>query len=192
MKQKRSNAIQYILLTFLLLILAVIIALLLGRELEKRTYRLLYKDTIAQYAAEFSLDPYLVAAVIHTESSNRPEAVSPSGAIGLMQVMPETGKWIAGKLNIESFEEKGLFVPETNIRFGCWYLRFLLDRYGHNLPLAIAAYNAGQGTVDMWLQDPAVCEGNVLYNIPYPETDNYLKKVQRAYEKYQILYKKAF
>lgn len=191
-KQKRKLNINRILLVLVFLLAAAIAALYLGREMQKRTYRLVYKESIAQYAEEFSLDPYLVAAIIHVESSNRPAAVSPSGAIGLMQVMPETGGWIAGKLNVEQFEQDDLFDPELNIRFGCWYLNFLQDRYGYNLPLTIAAYNAGQGTVDKWLQDPALSQGNTLHEIPYAETDNYLKKVQRAYEKYQLLYKKEF
>ncbi len=187
-KKKRTR----ILIAAAMLVLALIAALWLGRELEKRTYKLSYPKTIAQYAKEFDVDPFLVAAMIHCESANRPEAVSVDGAIGLMQVMPDTGEWIAGKLGISDFHADSLFEPAVNIRFGCWYLKFLLDRYDQDRQLAVAAYNAGHGNVDKWLDDPSVSAKGQLVNIPYEETKTYVEKVQRAYEKYQSLYKNAF
>ncbi len=118
--------------------------------------------------------------------------VSRSGAIGLMQVMPETGEWIAGKLNKTGFTAEDLKDPDTNIQFGCWYLRFLLDRYSSNQTHAVAAYNAGHGNVDAWLMDPSVTTDNMLTNIPFPETDDYVEKVLRAHEKYEELYTNIF
>lgn len=188
-KKKRTRGIW---VAAALLVLALIMALLLGRELEKRTYRLDYPNTIAEYAKEYKLDSYLVASMIHCESSNQPDAVSPDGAIGLMQIMPKTGEWIAGKLQMEDFDTDMLLEPSVNIRFGCWYLRFLLDRYDQDRQLAVAAYNAGHGTVDKWMVDPEVSAGGRLIDIPYPETKTYVEKVQRAYEKYEFLYKNAF
>ncbi len=190
--KKTKKAHQYIFLAMVCILLALIVGMLLGRELEKRTYKLTYADLIEKYALQYTLDPYLVAAVIHTESSNRPGVTSVAGARGLMQVMPETGAWIAGKLDENKYSQDDLFDPETSIRYGCWYLRFLLDRYDHDVVLTLAAYNAGQGTVDKWLSDPAVSEGRALVNIPYPQTDKYIQKVQHAHEKYQTLYKNAF
>lgn len=192
MEKRRRRAILLIAAALMLALAAIAISRFMGEELEKRTYRLEHTECIAKYAGQYRLDPYLAAAVIHTESSNRPEAVSASGARGLMQVMPETGEWIAGKLKEEGYTPERLFEPELNVRYGCWYLRFLLDRYGQETPLALAAYNAGQGTVDRWLGDPAVSEKGALVNIPYPETEKYVDKVQRAYEKYQYLYPEAF
>lgn len=191
-RQKRKRKGAGILAAFLLLLFALIIALLLGREMEKRTYKLDYPETIAEYAAEYGLDPYLIAAVIHCESGNRPEAVSPVGAMGLMQIMPDTGEWIAGKLDLADFRTDMLLESAQNIRFGCWYLRFLMNRYDQDRQLTLAAYNAGHGNVDKWIDDPAVSDGGKLVDIPYAETKNYLEKVQRAYEKYQSLYKNAF
>jgi soluble lytic murein transglycosylase len=173
-----------------LLVVVLGIAVFVERALERRACKLTYATLIGKYAARYALDPYLVAAVIHIESGNDPTALSKSGAIGLMQVMPETGGWIAQKLSMDDFSEDMLCDPETNIAFGCWYLHFLLERY--DTPVAIAAYNAGQGTVDKWLADVSVTQDGALVNIPYPETANYVKKVTHAYEKYRQLYKDAF
>ncbi len=139
-------------------------------ELEKRTYRLDYTEYASPSTREeYKLDPYLIASIIHCESGNRPDAVSPDGALGLMQIMPTTGEWIAGKLQVENFHTDMLFEPSVNIRFGCWYLRFLMDRYDQDRQLAVAAYNAGHGTVDKWLEDPGVSAEGRLVEIPYPE-----------------------
>ena len=190
-RQKKRRGIKLLLAAFLLL-LAVLIAVIAGRELEKRTYKLNYPQEINASADEFELDPYLVAAMIHCESGNRAEAVSPVGAVGLMQIMPDTGEWIAGKLDLNAYEPSQLTQPAFNIRMGCWYLRFLLDRYEQDRPSALAAYNAGHGNVDKWKNDPAVSVEGDLRNIPFAETEQYVEKVQRAYEKYKTLYQDAF
>lgn len=191
-KEKRKPRFILAIVALVLLIVALVLGLTVARMLERRTYRLSYPALIEEYAGEYELDPYLVAAMIHVESGNRPEVVSSAGAVGLMQVMPDTGEWINGKLQLNGYTADSLKTPDVNIHFGCWYLRFLLDRYEGDVDYAVAAYNAGQGTVDKWLSDPAVTENGELINIPYPETDNYLEKVQRAYEKYTTLYKDAF
>ena len=157
---------------------------------KKRTYRLMYPDIVMEMSAEYDVDPYLVAAVIHCESSNNKEAVSPVGAMGLMQIMPDTGGWIAGKLEMEDFTEKQLFEPETNIRFGCWYLNYLSDKFDGNRISVLAAYNGGPGNVEKWLNDERYSQGGQLTYIPFPETERYIEKVQRAYEKYLTLYEK--
>lgn len=176
----------------ILLLVGVIAALYLSRLLELREYSLEYRDTIAEYAQEYSLDPYLVAAVIHCESSGDPNAVSRSGARGLMQVMPATGTWIAEKLEIGNYDDDRLFEPELNIRFGCWYLRFLSERFDGNLINIIAAYNAGQGNVEEWLKDASISSDGQLEDIPFDETAKYVKKVQRACQKYMELYPESF
>ncbi|MDL2218685.1 lytic transglycosylase domain-containing protein [Christensenellaceae bacterium OttesenSCG-928-M15] len=189
--KKKHTALQLLVL-LALLVVALILALVVAKKLEMRTYKLNYPELISKYSSEYAIDPYLVAAVIHCESSNRETVVSRSGAIGLMQVMPETGEWIAGKLKIESFDPEALKDPGTNIRFGCWYLCFLLERYDGNIPNAVAAYNAGHGNVDKWLLDASISNEGTLENIPFPETDQYVEKVQRAHEKYETLYPDAF
>lgn len=175
--------------------IAAIITLVIGgfmanRMLERRTYKLIYADEILACAAEFSLNPCLVAAVIHTESSNRAAVVSPKGAVGLMQIMPSTGEWIAGKLGMADYSEEKLTEPLINIRLGCWYLRYLSDKYGGMERTALSAYNAGPGNVDKWLNDPTYGDGKRLISIPYAETAAYADKVLAVKEKYSELYEK--
>ena len=154
----------------------------------QKKYPLEYEDTIVKYANEYNLDPYFVAAVINTESGFDAEASSNRGAMGLMQVMPETGEWIAGKLGIDNFSSDMLLDPETNIRMGCWYLDFLGERFSGE-EVIMAAYNAGHGKVQQWLEDPQYSsDGKTLDNIPFEETDNYVKKVTKAYEEYKKHY----
>ena len=95
------------------------------RQRALENYPIAYTDLIAQYAAKYEQDPYLVQSIMRCESSNDPDAVSDVGAIGLMQIMPDTGTWIAHKLDLDDvYTEEMLYDPQTNIEFGCWYLRF--------------------------------------------------------------------
>lgn len=153
---------------------------------EKRLYKLDYTDIIKKYAAEYDVDPYLVAAIIKTESNWNSDAKSARGAIGLMQIMPETGSWIAGKLKI-AYSDSMLEDPDTNVMMGCWYLNFLVARF--ETDSAIAAYNAGHGAVADWLDDEQYSsDGKTLKVIPYAETEAYVEKVLKAYDKYQQLH----
>ena len=153
-----------------------------------RHYPMEYESTIRLCARLNDIPPAYVASVILAESSYRPEAVSSVGAQGLMQVMPATAEWIAGKLDVD-IQTADLFDPETNIRFGCWYLGFLMNRFGGDMKCATAAYHAGQGTVDKWLADPECSpDGATLENIPSGTTDTYVQRVLRYYEKYDELY----
>ncbi len=169
---------------------AVLIAMtyIAGRALDRRTYALYYAPEIIASADEYGLDRYLVAAVIHCESGNRSEVVSPKGAVGLMQIMPDTGAWIAGQLDMADYAEQRLTDPLLNIELGCWYLNFLLNRYAGNRTCALAAYNAGPGNVDKWLQDPEYSRDGELTHIPFAETEKYLDRIERAYDKYTQLY----
>lgn len=192
-KRKRRNnkkIIRAVTLSLALLILLCAAAYFLSGVAQRRTYRLLYPDIVTEMAAEYGVDPYLAAAVIHCESSNNKDAVSPVGAVGLMQIMPDTGAWIAEKLEMEDFTEERLFEPEVNVRMGCWYIDYLTDRFHGNMTLVLAAYNAGPGNVQKWLEDERISENGTLTEIPFPETERYIEKVQRAYEKYLTLYKK--
>ncbi|MDO4573471.1 MAG: lytic transglycosylase domain-containing protein, partial [Clostridia bacterium] len=127
------------------------------------------------------------------ESSNDPDALSSAGAVGLMQIMPDTGAWIAHKLDMDaSYTEALLYDPETNIRFACWYLRFLSDRFDGRRMEIIAAYNAGHGSVEGWLEDPAYSDAGLLTAIPFPETARYYEKVCLAYENYVRLYPELY
>lgn len=189
-KKASKRRIIAVLLGIAAVVLLIIGSFIGGRMLERKTYKLMYPEEILACAKEFSLDPCLVAAVIHTESSNRASAVSPKGAIGLMQIMPSTGEWIAKKLSVSDYSEESLTEPMLNIRFGCWYLSYLSDKYGGMERTVLSAYNAGPGNVDKWLNDPKYSDGKRLINIPYAETAAYAKKVLSAKEKYSELYEK--
>ena len=109
-----------------------------------------HDDVIRQQAADKDLDPALIAAVIYVESRFR-DQTSHAGAKGLMQIMPATADYIAGKSGGTRFEQGDLASPQINIAYGSYYLRYLLDHYDGNEVLALAAYNAGEGKVDAWV-----------------------------------------
>jgi len=122
------------------------------------------------------------------ESRYDPEANSYVGARGLMQVMPSTQEWIAGELG-EEIVPGDAYDPETNIRMGAWFLRFLSDHFQGDLELVIAAYNGGAGSVDSWLADPLVSNRDDLLRwIGYGETREYLSRVSLSYRVYRALY----
>lgn len=147
-----------------------------------------YSDSIEKYSEEYKVDPILVAAVIKAESNFNPEAVSSKQAYGLMQITPETAHWAAQKMGIGDFSTHMLLNPDTNIMIGCWYLQNLMDEFKDE-ELALAAYNAGRGNVQKWLDNPEYSpDGATLAKIPFEETDNYIKKVETYYKLYKILY----
>ncbi len=142
-------------------------------------YPITYWEEISRYAAQHQVDPYLVAAIIKVESNYNPQSVSPKGAIGVMQIMPQTAGWILSKQDRKTeYVEHTLFDPFMNMQLGTWYLHYLSDQFGGNEAMVLAAYNAGQGSVRRWL-DQGVWDGSVdqLENIPYRETRHYVKKV---------------
>jgi soluble lytic murein transglycosylase len=120
--------------------------------IDRLEYPLDYGDIVRAHAAENRLDAALVAAVIYEESRFRPHALSKVGAMGLMQIQPGTGETIARKTGGTRFQVTDLYDPEINVRYGSWYLRRLIDKYGDER-LALAAYNAGESTVDAWLRE---------------------------------------
>lgn len=174
-----------------LLILAIIgvgayYILFYPKTVEKVVYPLDYVDIIEKYSAEYGLEPARVAAVIYCESSFRPAVVSSAGAVGLMQIMPSTGEWIAKKLDLESYDETLLTSPDYNIRMGCWYLNYLDERFDFDMKKSTAAYHAGGGSVDKWLDDPAnSSDGVTLDSIPSKVTGDYVSNVIDATEKYK-------
>ena len=153
-----------------------------------QAYPMEYTDLIRRYAGDNGLEPAYVASVILAESSYDPQAVSSVNAQGLMQILPDTGEWIAGKFD-ETYVEGCLFDPDTNLRYGCWYLGFLMDRYGGDMTCASSAYHQGQGTVDKWLRDPSISEdGLTLTSIPSDATKTYVQRILKYYEKYEKRY----
>lgn len=145
-------------------------------------YPLPYKDTILAQAKAYDLDPLFVAAVIRQESGFRPHARSAVGAIGLMQLMPETGRWASTKVGLKGFQVDQLEDPAVNIKLGCWYLGYLFGQF-KDPDKVLMAYNGGEGNVSSW-QGQA---GEQLA-YAYPETQTYVGATMRAYQRYKDLY----
>ncbi len=150
-------------------------------------YPLDYADLISRSASQNRLDPALVSAVIFEESGFRSASRSEAGAVGLMQLMPSTATWIAAKTGGVDFAVTDLQDPAVNIAYGCWYLRYLIDRYG-SPDVALAAYNGGTENVDRWLGDARRDgrEFSSVVDIPWKETREYVARVddtRRIYER---------
>jgi soluble lytic murein transglycosylase len=148
---------------------------------ERLWYPLRYEQIVRGHAHNYDLDPALLAAVIYQESKFKANARSSSGAIGLMQLLPDTAKGIAVHTGGNAFTVDDLYNPEINVRYGAWYLRHLLTKYGDERT-ALAAYNAGQDNVDRWR---AAGEG-----IQFSETRAYVKRVEDLKKIYRDAYAK--
>ena len=148
-----------------------------------------YSNLVEQYAKEFNLDKNLIYAIIKVESNFNTNAISRRGAKGLMQIMDNTGAWGAEHVASSQYSHDKLFVPEINLKIGCWYIGKLLHQYNGNVDMALAAYNAGSGNVAKWRSDSKYSlDGQKLHTIPFKETKNYIKKVNWHYKLYEILY----
>ena len=147
-----------------------------------------YEEYIYEYGDLYGIPYDLLAAVIKTESDFNPEAVSGAGAVGLMQLLPSTAETIAESLKVE-YNADMLTDPKTNIAYGCYYLSYLYRNLGYNWATACAAYNAGIGRVKSWLKNEEYSDdGKTLKNIPFDETNRYIKEIERTREKYNRLY----
>ena len=142
-------------------------------------YPLEYEHIVRAHARSYDLDPALLAAVVYVESRFDPDAESPAGAIGLMQLLPDTAKGIALRTGGDRFVVADLRNPEINIRYGSWYLDHLRERY-RELKFVLAAYHAGQGNVDRWREDGS--------GIVFPETRGYVGEVMRLRDVYADAY----
>lgn len=182
-----------------LLILAAVLLLLGGAWLQvHRTmpswyarlwYPLQYEDAIRAESARYDLDPALVAAVINTESGFVPDSRSSAGAVGLMQLLPETARFVAREPDRPSPSPEKLDDPAVNIAYGSRYLRYLIDRYG-TVPLALAAYNGGETNLTQWI-DRAARNGQALEipeDIPFSETRGFVTRVLAAVPIYHRAY----
>jgi soluble lytic murein transglycosylase len=152
-------------------------------------YPLKYNNIILRHAKSYDVDPYLVMAVIKTESGFKPDVESHKGAKGLMQITDSTALWGAEKLRINNFKINMLFEPDTNIEIGCWYLNQLMAQFDKDIHLVLAAYNGGSGNVMKWLNDVNLSsDGKKLGSIPFKETEEYVKRVAKHYNVYKKLY----
>ncbi len=170
-------------------ILILLIILVMALSAIAFLFPLDYVKYINKYAREYDIDPWLVSAIINVESKYKKDAVSPKDARGLMQIGPTTGRWAGEELSIENYNENMLFIPETNIRIGVWYLSKLENEFGDNIDLILAAYNAGSGNVQKWRLDSLYSKDGInLDNIPFKETAEYLVKVKTNLKIYNLFY----
>ena len=171
-----------------LLLVAVLAGVLCWQRLPYYIYPTKYFTLICAEAEQAAIDPYLVCAVAKVESNMQADALSSAGAVGLMQIMPETGAWLAERGGYDFVDEQ-LYQPQYNLRLGCDYLRYLLEYWQWDIYKAVASYNAGQSKVASWLAD-GVWDGTAanLADIPFDETRDYVQRVIKAYREYTELY----
>jgi soluble lytic murein transglycosylase len=168
-------------------IAAIVMAPWADKAVQEIALPLRHEDIIRQQARDKSLDPTLIAGVIYVESRFR-DQTSHAGAKGLMQIMPSTADYIAGKSGGTRFQQGDLATPQINIAYGSWYLRYLLEKYEGNEILALTAYNAGEGMTDEW-RVRAAARGEtftVADHVPFTETRDYVRRVLSAREEYRI------
>lgn len=139
-----------------------------------------YADAIGLYSEEYGVEEAIVFAVCETESHFNARARSKVGAIGLMQIMPDTAQWIARAIGMVDFKTDDLYDPTLNIRFGVWYLSYLFSIFDESWQV-FAAYNAGETAVKDWLKQGK----KTKEDIPYAETANYVKKIERSIKHYR-------
>lgn len=143
-----------------------------------------HESLIEKYSRDRGLDKALVSALINQESGFNEKAQSPVGARGLMQIMPDTARWISGRIG-EDYREEALTEPDYNLKLGTAYLKYLLDRYDDHVGNALAAYNGGMGNVDKWLENEEYAKAGELVKIPFKETAHYVERVQRLVPAYR-------
>lgn len=186
---KKTIKFLIILITFLLIYFVLFKIVKIDEIIMKKIYPLKYSEYVEKHSKEYNIDPYMTYAIIKAESNFDSEAKSSSEAIGLMQTMESTAIETAKKLELD-IEEADLYNPELNIQIGLKYFADLLKKYDGNYSLAIIAYNAGIGNVDKWIEAKIIKkDGTDLENIPFKETNNYVRKILRDYEIYKELYR---
>lgn len=187
---KYKNAIIRSAVILAILILSVIIGFVyqtISDRSDSARYPREHSEFVIKYSGEYGVPEYVIYATIKTESDFNSGAQSEAGALGLMQIMPDTFDWLVS-LTQEGYETGMLYDPETNIKYGTYYLSYLYLKYA-DWETVFAAYNAGPTNVDSWLEDPeCVDEDGKLQDIPIKETAKYVKKMNAAVEMYQKLY----
>lgn len=156
-------------------------------RLDRRAHPRAYEEYVSRYAAEYGVPEPVIYAVIKIESNFQSDAKSSAGALGLMQMTPDTFAWLMTHLK-ENYEVGMLYDPETNIKYGTYFLAYLYREFGL-WETAFAAYNAGMARVKAWQENSDYADENgVLVSIPFKETREYVAKVKKATETYERLY----
>jgi soluble lytic murein transglycosylase len=183
------EAMKFRRITKIVSVIFLLVILINIKSIFKSFYPMKYEENIIKYSQRYNINPCLVAAIIRAESNFNEKAVSHRGAYGLMQIMPDTAMWIAQRMELKEFKVENLYDTEINIAMGCWYIDNLNCEFNGNIDLVLAAYNGGPGNVEKWLKNSEYSEdGKTLNNIPFEETDKYVKKVKTNYNIYLKLY----
>lgn len=183
--KKRSSPLGIISALILILVIGFSVYGEIGRRIQMQMYPQEYSDYVELYAEKYNVPTEIVFSVIHTESEFDPLAISSAGAVGLMQITPETYDWL---LYVRKEEKVGeLTDPRVNIDFGTYFISYLYKKFG-DYNTVFAAYNAGVNRVSSWLEDDRYSSGGRLIKIPFEETENYIKKVNNTMTKYKQLY----
>ena len=186
MNKKARKKVRMLLIFLTILILIAIAAVTINKQMTKILYKKEYSEYVSKYAEQYGVEENLIYALINAESNFNPNAVSRQNAKGLMQLMDSTAQEIARKSQIELTEEN-ILNPDTNINLGTQYIAALLDKYNCT-EVALAAYNAGSGNVDKWIKNGTIkADGSDIENIPYKETNTYVRKIMRDYKIYMEL-----
>ena len=163
----------------------------MGNKIMKNMYSRKYENIVEIYSQKYQVDPNLIFAIIKAESNFNATAVSGKGAKGLMQLMEDTAKDVCKKVDTKIDTNKvgdKLLEADINIELGTKYISILLEKY-NNIAIALTAHNAGIGTVDNWIEKGIIQnDGEDIQNIPYKETNNYVRKILRDYKIYQKIY----
>lgn len=189
-KKKVTYNGKHSFLAFICIVLLIMVYFAFSSgDVYKMRYPLSHEVLVEKYALSNKIDKYLIYSIIRAESFYDENAISSKGACGLMQITPDTANWIAEKMGLEDFSQEDLFEPEKNIMMGVWYFKYLLDRFGGDLRVAIAAYNAGPTNASKWLlREDLSSDGKTLDEIPFEETRKYEQKIMNSYEMYKKIY----
>lgn len=181
---------RLLVLLLVLLVAGTVLFAAFQEKIERWEYPIEYSEYVTYYADKYDLDPLMLYAFIRTESNFNPKADSDAGARGLMQITEVTFDWIKTKIApTEDLTFEDLYDPETNIRFGSYFVSYCLLRYQDDLATAAAAYHSGWGTVDGLLsQAEYSADGKTLDHYPYPQMRLYIKKITSSYQRYQEIY----
>ena len=173
----------------ILLIIVVAIVILIKpikNQVIKKIYKKDYSEYVSKYSQQYNVEENLIYAIIKAESNFKANAISHQNAKGLMQLMDSTAEDLAKKCKI-NLKDKDILDPDVNIQLGTQYLASLLNKY-ECVEVALAAYNAGSGNVDKWIKDGIIkADGSDIENIPYKETNTYVRKIMRDYKIYKQL-----
>ena len=180
---------RYLLLVVLFIFLMLYLFITKTNLIQRIVYPFHYREIIEIEADKNNQDPRLIAAIIWVESRFKKDARSSKGALGLMQVMPQTGRWVAEQAGFALYSDETLMEPEVNIAIGTWYFQKLITTFDGNKHAALAAYNGGQGHAARWLES-GVWDGTLenVHAVPFPETRQFVIKVDKTYQRYKELY----